>query len=336
MVYSSFVKSFFLALMITASLYALDNYNQSSEHSSKWHALTTGDAIKNPALLTRNECLTATLTLSPSSESNYLLQQSEVILPFKMHTIAVQVTSGKALDPEDISVKDNYNDSILITYPDFEHGEYSVGLSYAIQPAMKRISLGTTAKYYQYDHMRDGTQKGGALDLGIDITLIDKELIGKHTIGIRSVNLLSYNTVANDYNDQSLKLGATYTGTLLDEKLSLLFDLVVDSINADASQFATATKNSDGTFDVKSEAKSATATFLGKARYRFNRFGSSNIGVGNHYFTIGAGLNLAALRRGKDLSVTYNFNKFFVDDKEYSHTLAARVELFKTRKEDSE
>lgn len=70
MVYSSFFKSFFLALLIAASLYALDGYNQSSEHSSKWHALTAGSSVKNPALLTDNDHLTATLTLSPSSESN--------------------------------------------------------------------------------------------------------------------------------------------------------------------------------------------------------------------------------------------------------------------------
>lgn len=330
-----------MALMIATSLYAFDNYNQSSEHSSKWHALTTGSAVKNPAMLTRNEYLTATLTLSPSKESNYLLQQSEVILPFKMHTLSVQFISGKALDPENVSVVGNWSDTVIAVYPNFEHGEYAIGLSYAIQPAMKRLSLGTTVKYFQYDHMRDGTQKGGALDLGVDVTIIDKALIGKHTLGIRAVNLLSYNTVSNDFQAQSSKLAATYTGTILNEKLSILFDVEADSLNTQAAAFASAAhdKNGDGKIDadeLADESKSVNLTFLGNIGYRFNPIGTTNIGVGNHYFTVGAGINLAPLRRGKDLSVSYNFNKFFVDDKEYSHTIAARVELLKTRKEPSE
>lgn len=333
MVYSSFLKSFYLALLIATSIFAFDGYNQSGEHASKWHALTNGDGLTNPALLSKNERLTATLSLSPSKESNYMLQRSELIFPFKAQTIGVQFLSGKALDPENVNVLPHNSDSILATYTDFEHGEYTIGLTYAVQPGMKRVSMGTAIKYFQYDHLRDGKQQGASLDIGVDVKVLDMDRIGTHSLGIRAVNLLSYNTVKEDISDLVMQLGATYTGSILDKRLSLLFDAAVDSINTEADAF-TATQNIDGSFDIKEGAKSVGFTFLSKVGYQFNSFSSANLGIGNSYFTLGAGLNLAPLRREKDLALTYNFNKFFVDDKEYSHTLAMRVELLKNRREE--
>lgn len=327
-----------LLVIFQATSFAKVSPYQLSEHPSKWLEHNTAKEFgSNPTNISDADIITVTSALSTSKASNYILHESSILFPHKMHTWSINFQTSNTIDDEDIFGSLLGDSSSIIEFDKIGYSDKKIGLSHAIQ--IRRIVIGTNLAFYQFNEtnvdtaillLDDEKVNGLSLDLGMRVNIIRHPIAGKHTLAIGAYNLLSPDLKFETAQRRGLKLGFTYEGAVLDEKLSVLFQGIFDSIST-AESFYTAAQDSEG--DIIEGAKEIHFNFLVKAGYRINPLTSINLGIGNAFFTGGAGVNLAILRGGRDTKITYNFSKFFVDDEEYTHSLTATVAFLRDRRE---